>query len=138
MALLNAIIAVLAIFGMLALVVGYRGSLREPFTATWYFIASLVLMTFSVTGRLVYWDLLWATLRNYYPAHAEVWREVLSRAEMNFAFNCVFLVGLYFGLKARQLLIPPDELPEWPWWRAWAHPQFFWIMRKDRRQDDEL
>lgn len=132
MATLNALIAVLAILGMTAVAVGYRASLREPFTATWYFVSSIMLIAMSVTLRLAYWDLIWVIMKGQYPETARLWSGSFGRPEMNFLFNVVFLLGVYFGLKARQLLIPVEEQASWPWWKAWAHPQFLFLGTKQK------
>lgn len=119
---LNAIMTFLSIVGMLAIAYGYRGALRERYTATWFFVLSNILLAASVTLRLLYWDIVWVIMKNEWPESAMAWRSIMGRAEMNVVFNAIFLIGVYLGLKSRQLLIPDEERADWPWYVSWLHP----------------
>ena len=131
MALINAFIAALSILGMIAIAYGYRGSLLDRYTATWFFGSSVIVLAASVIFRLVYWDIIWATMRHNWPEAARDWASIMGRTEMNLIFNAIFLLGIYLGLKSRQLLIPASERVNWPWYICWLHPAMprFWQWR---------
>lgn len=52
---------------------------------------------------------------------------------VNIVSNAVILVGVYFSLRSRWLLIPFHERAYWPWWRSWQHPSFLGFGRRKGR-----
>lgn len=125
MATLNAIISLLAVAGMVAIAWGYRPSLRARSTATWYFTWGWLLMALSTGGRRFWWDVIWS-----HTAQEGQLADPISTVAINLIFNGLILVSVWFGLKARQMLLPPHEQADWPWWKAWAHPSGIPVIRR--------
>ena len=125
MSALNAIISVLAVAGMVAIAWGYRPSLRSRASATWYFTWGWLLLAISTGGRRLWWDVVWAN-----SVQPDQLADPGGMIIINLVFNALVLVSVWFGLKARQLLLPHHEQAAWPWWKAWAHPSGIPVIRR--------
>lgn len=128
MAWVNAIASTILVLGLIASALGYRHSLRqmEP-TAEWYFSAAKVLIAIAFGGRLLFWDVLWASLREIDRDRAIALSDAVGGTSINIIFIVVGFAGCYCSLKARQLLLREEEQKHWPWIIAWAHPSILGI-----------
>lgn len=128
MAWVNAVASTILVLGLIASALGYRHSLRqmEP-SPEWYFSAAKVLLAVAFGGRLLFWDVLWATVREFDREAAIALSDAVGGTSVNIVFIVVGFAGVYCSLKARQLLLRIEEQKDWPWVIAWAHPHFLGI-----------
>lgn len=125
MAWVNAIASTILVLGLIASALGYRHSLRQlEMTAEWYFSAAKVLIAVAFGGRLLFWDVMWASIREMDRAKAYALSDAVGGTSINIVFILIGFAGVYCSLKARQLLLRIEEQKKWPWIIAWAHPHF--------------
>lgn len=103
--------SVLSIIGVCVLAYGYRASLFSEDRITKWFATSLVLLAVAYAARRFTWDVV-------VPV---VYGETFYNP-VNIAFNCINMVAVYYGLKARYLLISEEERDGWTWLTSWMHP----------------
>lgn len=125
MTFLNAFLSTLLVLGLTASAIGYRHSLiRRERSPEWYFSAAKVLIALAFGMRLLFWDVLWATLRYFDRDMAIAFSDAIGGVHGNIVSICIGLVGCYCSLRARQLLLAEEEQKHWPWIIAWCHPHF--------------
>ena len=106
--------SLLSIVGVGIMAYGYRSSLVSKDEVTRWFASSLVFLALAYALRRLTWDIaypIYAGGANYSP--------------INIVFNLINLVAVYYGLKARHLLIPESERHRWRWYTSWMHPHIF-------------
>lgn len=124
MSFINAILSTLLAFGLVAAALGYRHSLmRREYSPEWYFSAGKVIIALAFGLRLLWWDVAWNILRHYDRETAYRISEAIGGTNSNIVFICMGFVGCYCSLKARHLLLTPEEQRRWHWLVAWAHPE---------------
>lgn len=129
---LAAILALLNALGYGAAVWGFRASRKTVGAATWWFLMGFGIVSGAIILRGLYWDVLLPLLRIYFPESAEFWSDLTRGRLMNNVFSSMKFAGIFCVLKCRQMLIPENERPHWPWWKAWLHPnsmRLFWWWR---------
>lgn len=122
MALIIGLIAAVNALGYLAVIWAFRASFRELRTATWWFATGFMILAGAIILRGLYWDVGLPLLRFYWPAVADGWVEVVNGRMINIVFGLMKMASFFCALKCRQMLIPPEERANWPWYRAWMHP----------------
>lgn len=128
MAWVNAIASIILVLGLVASALGYRHSLRQmERSPEWYFSAAKVLLAVAFGGRLLFWDVMWASVREIDRAKALALSDAVGGTSVNIVFILIGFAGVYCSLKARQLLLRIEEQKDWPWIIAWAHPHFLGI-----------
>ena len=131
---LNAVASIVLVIGLSLIAMGYRHSLKriEP-SAEWYFSMGKVLLALAFGIRLLFWDVIWASLRHMDRDKAIAFADAIGGVNSNIISITIGLASVYCSLKARQLLIREEEQKDWPWIVAWAHPSFWGL---PRRRDD--
>lgn len=76
---------------------------------------------------MLFWDVLWASVREIDRAKAIALSDAVGGTSVNIVSILIGFAGVYCSLKARQLLLRIEEQKEWPWIIAWAHPHFIGI-----------
>lgn len=135
MALVNAVLSTLLVLGLLASALGYRHSLKRfEHSPEWFFSAAKVLIALAFGARLLFWDVVWNTIREVDRGTAVAMSDAVGGTSINIVFTLIGLAGVYCSLKARQLLLREEEQKHWPWIIAWAHPSILGIgpRRSDR------
>ena len=128
MALINAVLSTLLVLGLVASALGYRHSLRHrERSPEWYFAAAKVLIALAFGARLLFWDVVWNTIREVDRGTAIAMSDAVGGTSINIVFILIGLAGVYCSLRARQLLLREDEQKHWPWIIAWAHPHFLGV-----------
>ena len=128
MAWVNAVASIVLVLGLVASALGYRHSLRQwERSAECYFAAAKVLLAAAFGGRLLFWDVIWAFLREIDRNAAIALSDAVGGTSINIIFIAIGLGGVYCSLKARQMLLRVEEQKNWPWIIAWAHPHFIGI-----------
>lgn len=123
---INAALALLAVAGLTASALGWRHSLRqwsgdEP--ESWFALAK-VLYAIAIGARILIWDVWWSILHHTDSTNAIALSQAFGWTDINIITSGIVLAGVYCSLRARHLLIPPQDRPRWPWWKAWLHPRW--------------
>ena len=116
---INAAVALLAVGGLVVSAIGWRYSLRRWNSAepeAWFALAK-VLYAIAIGARILIWDVWWSILHHTDSTNA------IARTDINIITSGIVVAGVYCSLRARHLLIPPQDRPRWPWWKAWLHPR---------------
>ena len=110
-----------AIAGVLIVMngVGYVRLLFAPsprglvFHFTRFIVGLIAVLTFSIA----FWDLLpnWFSYNEWRSFIADVGKE-----NVNGIRSVIIIFAGSHGLKALHLMVPEEDRPYWPWWRAWA------------------
>ena len=131
---LNAVASSVLVIGLVLIALGYRHSLRrvEP-SAEWYFSMGKVLLALAFGIRLLFWDVIWSSLRHVDRDSAIAFSDAIGGVNSNIISITIGLASVYCSLKARQLLIREEEQKRWPWIIAWAHPSLWGL---PGRRDD--
>ena len=120
----NAAVSSLVVFGLLASALGWRHSLRGEYASPeWFFALAKVVMAFGIGFRMLFWDVIWGTLNVIDPEYAVAWANAFGRTNINLVSSVILLFGVYFSLKARQLILLQDRGINWHWTVAWAYPK---------------
>lgn len=122
MALTIAALALINALGYLAVVWAFRASFRELHGATWWFAMGFAILAGAIITRGLYWDVTMPLMRLWWPEFAAGWSEVTRGRLINIVFSLMKMSAFYCALKCRQMLIPEEERPHWPIWKAWLHP----------------
>ena len=131
MTFLTSILSTLLVAGLVAVAIGYRHSAtRFEYSPEWYFSMSKVLIAIAFGIRLLFWDVIWGTLRYFDREAAIAFSDAIGGVHSNIFSIVIGLFGVYCSLKARQLLIREEEQKHWPWLIAWAHPSFWGLPRR--------
>ncbi len=131
---LNAAASSVLVVGLILIAVGYRQSLRRvEQSPEWYFSMGKVLLALAFGIRLLWWDVIWASLHVFDRDKAQALADAIGGVQSNILSISIGLASVYCSLKARQLLIREEEQKDWPWIVAWAHPSFWGL---PRRRDD--
>lgn len=134
MTFLTSILSTLLVAGLVAVAIGYRHSVtRFEHSPEWYFSMSKVLIALAFGIRLLFWDVIWGTLRYFDREAAIAFSDAIGGVHSNIFSIVIGLFGVYCSLKARQLLLTEDEQRRWHWLWAWAHPSLLGFPR--RRHD---
>lgn len=117
--------SLVSIIGVSVLAYGYRASLVSEDRITRYFAASMVFLALGYALRRFSWDIV-----------VPLYTGGVDYSPVNIIFNVINLIAVYFGLRARWLLIPEPERYAWKWYTAWMHPGLFRI-RVNRIREGE-
>lgn len=130
MTFINAILSSLLVMGLIASAVGYRHSLfRVEYSPEWYFSAAKVLLAIAFGMRLLFWDSIWGFLRYVDREKAIAFSDAVGGVHSNIFSIVIGLAAVYCSLKARHLLLSPEEQRRWHWALAWAHPSLLGFPR---------
>lgn len=122
------ILSTLLVLGLVAVALGYRHSVVKPeHSPEWFFAMSKVLFALAMGMRLLFWDVIWGTLRATDREAAITFSDAIGGVNSNLISILIGLIGVYCSLKARQLLLAEEEQKHWHWLWAWAHPQILGI-----------
>ena len=131
MTLIISILSTLLVMGLVAVALGYRHSIRRyEHSPEWFFAMSKVLFAIAMGMRLLFWDVIWGTLRATDREAAIRFSDAIGGVNSNVVSILIGLVGVYCSLKARQLLLAEEERKHWHWLIAWAHPQLLGFPRR--------
>lgn len=124
-------LSTLLVLGLVAVALGYRHSVMRPeHSPEWFFAMSKVLFAIAFGMRLLFWDVIWGTLRATDREAAIAFSDAIGGVNSNTASILIGLVAVYCSLKARQLLLLEEERKHWPWIIAWAHPRLLGFPRR--------
>lgn len=127
---LNAIVSTIVVLGLLASALGWRHSLRGEYRSPeWYFAMAKVVMATGIGFRMLFWDVIWGTLNAIDPHYAVAWSNAFGRTNVNLFASAILLLGVYYSLKARQLILLQDRGINWHWTIAWAYPKAKVVVR---------
>ena len=130
MTFLTSLLSTLLVLGLIAVALGYRHSVMKPeHSAEWFFAMSKVLFAVAFGMRLLFWDVIWGTLRYTDRDAAIIFSDVIGGVNSNLISILVGLFAVYCSLKARQLLLAEEEQKHWHWLIAWAHPRLLGFPR---------
>lgn len=121
---INAALSALAAAGLAASAMAWRHSLL-PFNSRspeWFFATAKVLYSIGFGLRLLFWDVLFAVLREVDRAAATHLSDMVGGTNGNAFTTVIILCGVYCSLKARQMLLLQDRGVDWHWTVAWAYP----------------
>lgn len=121
---INAALSALATLGLAASAMAWRHSLL-PFdnrSPEWFFATAKVLYSVGFGLRLLFWDVLFAGLREIDPTAATDLSDRVGGTNGNAFATIIILGGVYCSLKARQMLLLQDRGVNWHWTIAWAYP----------------
>lgn len=124
-------LSTLLVLGLVAVALGYRHSvMRMEHSPEWFFAMSKVLFAIAMGMRLLFWDVIWGTLRATDREAAIRFSDAIGGVNSNVVSILIGLVGVYCSLKARQLLLAEEERKHWHWLIAWAHPRLLGFPRR--------
>lgn len=122
MALIIGALAIINAIGFLAAVWAFRASRRQVGEATWWFLIGFAILAGAIVARGLYWDVSLPLARVLWPDTAAAWSDLTRGRMVNVVFGLMKMASFFCALKCRQMLIPPEERDQWPWWKAWMHP----------------
>lgn len=127
MALTIGVLAVINALGYMAVIWAFRASFRELDSPTWWFASGFAILAGAIITRGLYWDVAIPLLRLSAREAAAWWSSAVGRY-INIVFGSLKMVAFFCALKCREKLIPYEEQPYWPWYRAWMHPSSIRIL----------
>lgn len=131
MTLIISLLSTLLVMGLAAVALGYRHSIRRyDHSPEWFFAMSKVLFAVAFGVRLLFWDVIWGTLRATDREAAIRLSDAIGGVNSNVLSILIGLFAVYCSLKARQLLLAEEERKHWHWLIAWAHPRLFGFPRR--------
>lgn len=125
----------MTILALAMIVWGFRSSFDSLNDVTRWFIKGFGFIALGYMIRGFYWDVFWQTLRYANREAASQWSEATGGTAINVVFYIIVLYGVYCVLKCREAMVPPDDRPNWPWYKAWSHPDgvfgVIWVRRRN-------
>ena len=129
------VISIFAIFSLIMMalaILAFRSDRREYGQPTWWWMMGFISMAFAANARGIYWDVFWSILRHSDRGAADQWSDATGGTAINILFYVPMIFGAYCLLKSRQMMIAEDERQNWPWYKAWLHPDTIRIFRWPR------
>lgn len=93
--------------------------LRPERRAAFWLSITIVLLLAQGAGRTLYWDGMATMLGDDRTAAL---RDALGGVGINWLWNLILLGAGYSLLRLLHLLIPDDDRPDWPLWKAPIYP----------------
>lgn len=126
---LSAFFGAITIAGLAVVIFGFRRSLESLNRTTRLFTMGLGLLLLGYMLRGFYWDIWWQTFRYLDREAAYRWSELIGGQSINVIFYLISWWGIYLILKSRREMIDEHERANWPWYKAWLHPDGCRIIR---------